>query len=64
MTENPEALVVGTGVSGLIKVLPEVEWGVETQGIELIVEATDKACHTYNHICHSQRVIAALYLTC
>ena len=64
MTENPEVLVVGTGDSGLMKVLPEVERGVETQGIKLIVEATDKACHTYNHICQSQRAVAALHITC
>ena len=64
MTENPEVLVVGTGAAGLMKVLPEVERGVETQGIKLIVEATDRACHTYNHICHSQKVVATLHITC
>ena len=64
MTENPEVLVVGTGASGLVEVLPEVEGGVETQGIKLIFEPTDKARHTYNHICHSQKVVAALHLTC
>ena len=64
MTENPEVLVVGTGAYDLVKVLPEVERGAETQGIKLIVEATDKACHTYNHICHSRSVVAALHLTC
>ena len=64
LTENPEVLIVGTGASGLVKVLPEVERGVETQGIKLIVEATDRACHTYNHVCHSQRAVAALHLTC
>jgi hypothetical protein len=61
---NPEVLVVGTGASGLMKVSPDVERDVETQGIKLIVEATDRACHTYNHICHSQRAIAALHITC
>mgnify|MGYP001054055640 CR=1 FL=1 len=64
MTENPEVLVVGTGASGLVRVLPEVERGAETQGIKLIVEATDKACHTYNQLCHSQSVVAALHITC
>ena len=54
MTESPEVLIVGTGASGLMKVLPEVERGVVTQGSKLIAEATDKACHIYNHICHSQ----------
>ncbi len=64
MTENPEVQVVGPGDSGLMKVLPEVERGIETQGIRLIVEATDKACHTYNQLCQSRRVVAALHLTC
>jgi len=64
MTENPEVLVVGTGTSGLMKVLPEVERGVETQGIKLIVEPTNEACNLYNQLCQSQRVIAALHITC
>jgi len=64
ITENPEVLVVGTGASGLMKVLPEVQQAVEARGIKLIVEPTDKACHTYNQLCQSQRVVAALHLTC
>ena len=56
--------MVGTGASGLMEVLPEVRQAVEAQGIELIVQATDKACHTYNQVCHSQKVVAALHLTC
>ena len=63
-TENPEVLVVGTGASGLMKVLPEVQQAVEAQGIKLVVETTDKACHTYNQLCHSQRAVAAFHLTC
>ncbi len=64
MTEKPEVLVVGTGASGLMRVLPEVQQAVQAQSIKLIVEASDRACHTYNHICHSQRAIAALHITC
>ena len=64
LTENPEVLVVGTGASGLMKVLPEVRQVVEAPGIELIVEATDKACHTYNQFCRSRRAVAALHITC
>jgi len=64
LTENPEVLVVGTGSPGLMKVLPEIQQTVEAQGIKLIVETSDKACHTYNQVCHSQRAVAALHLTC
>ncbi len=64
LTENLEVLIVGTGESGLMMVLPEMKQSAEVQGIRLIVETTDKACRTYNQLCHSQRVVAALHLTC
>ena len=64
IAENPEVLVVGTGKYGLMKVLPEVNRAVEAQDIKLIVENTDKACHTYNQFCHSQRTIAAFHISC
>ena len=64
ITENPEVLVVGTGAAGLMKVLPQVEEAAQTQGIKLIVETTDKACNTYNRFCRSQKLVAALHITC
>ena len=64
ITENPDVLVVGTGASGLMEVLPEAQAGVEARGIKLIVEITDKACKVYNQFCHSQTVVAALHITC
>ncbi len=64
ITENPEVLVVGTGASGLMKVLPEVKQVVQARGIKLIVEPTNKACNTYNQLSHSQRVVATLHITC
>jgi len=64
ITENPEVLVVGTGASGLMKVLPEVQQTVEAQDIKLITEPTNEACNIYNQLCQSQRVVAALHLTC
>ena len=57
-------LIVGTGASGLVKVLPEVKQSLDAQGIKLIAEPTSEACNTYNQLCHSQRVVAALHLTC
>ena len=64
MTENPEVLVVGTGELGMMRVLPETKQSTEAQGIKLIAQTTDKACNTYNQLCHSQKVVAALHLTC
>jgi hypothetical protein len=64
MEEKPEIIVVGTGESEMMKVLPETEHYIREQGIELITQATDKACQTYNQLCHSRKVVAALHLTC
>ena len=64
LKENPETLVIGSGTSGLMKVLPRVKEIALAQGIELIVETTDRACDTYNQLSRSQRLIAALHLTC
>jgi len=64
LAEVPEVLIVGTGAAGLVKVLPEVKQSLEALGIKLIAQPTDKACNTYNQLCQSQRVVAALHLTC
>jgi len=63
--EKPEVLVVGTGKSGLMRVLPKTEEYLEQQGIKLKVERTAQACQTFNRLCGSgEKVVAALHLTC
>ena len=64
LTENPEVLVVGTGASGLLKVLPDVGQRLEARGIKLIAEPTGESCNTYNHLSRHQKVVAALHITC
>ena len=64
LAQNPEVLIVGTGAYGLVKVLSEVEPTTEAQGIKLVTEPTKEACQTYNQLCRSQKVVAALHLTC
>ena len=64
VTENPEVLIVGTGASGLMKVLPEVQKELEARDIKLIMEPTNEACDIYNQLSRFQRVVAVLHLTC
>jgi len=64
IAEVPEVLIVGTGAAGLVKVLPEVKQSLEALGIKLIAQPTNEACQMYNQLCQSQRVVAALHLTC
>jgi hypothetical protein len=64
LNQKPDVIVVGTGNPGLMKVLPETEKLIKSQGIELIVQPTKEACQSYNQISSSQNVIALLHLTC
>jgi hypothetical protein len=62
--EKPDALVVGTGYSGLMAIPRETADYIRSKGIELIVENTAKATEIYNRLSKSKRVVAALHLTC
>jgi len=62
--ERPDLLIVGTGSYGLVKVTPEARQHLEANNIELIVEDTSAACQTYNRLCGTKKVAAALHLTC
>ncbi len=64
VAEKPEAVVIGTGMAGVAEVVPETKRLFQSQGITLIVEDTKRACETYNRLSSSQRVVAALHLTC
>lgn len=64
LKEKPDILVVGTGYAGLMKILPETREHLKSEGIQLIAENTRKACKTYNRLSKSDRIIAALHLTC
>lgn len=64
MKENPDILLVGTGATGLMMVLPEAEREVKARNIQLIVQPTSEACEIYNQFSPTQKVVAALHLTC
>jgi len=61
----PEVLIVGTGYSGCMQVLPETQKFLKRAGIELVTAPTELACQRFNALRSSKRrVIAALHLTC
>ena len=62
--EKPEVLIIGTGSPGRLRVPSELEDYLRSQGIDVIVEPTGEACQTFNRLCRSLRVAAALHLTC
>lgn len=62
---RPEVLVVGTGYSGRMQVLPQTESLLREHGIRLWALPTREACRTYNQLCsEGVRAMAVLHLTC
>jgi hypothetical protein len=61
---RPEALVIGQGKPGLMKVPPELVAELRRRGIEVFVAPTERAVREYNRLCGLKRTVAALHLTC
>ncbi len=59
---GPKTLVIGTGRSGLLKVKDETRERLESEGIEVIVESTGKACDVLNSL--GPNAAGAFHLTC
>lgn len=64
LADKPARLIIGTGVSGMCKVLPEVEDYCRTQGIDLLIAPTPEAVVEYNSLEDKGGTVAALHLTC
>jgi len=62
--EEPEALVIGTGFTGLMKVEEEVKKYAQEKGITLIIEKTKKATQRFNELSPTKKTIGAFHLTC
>jgi hypothetical protein len=62
--EHPDTLVVGTGYLGRMAIDQEVPEALEKQGITLLAHTTGKAWTEFNRLKGSQKVVAALHLTC
>ena len=62
---RPEVLVIGTGSSGLMKVLPEADALMRKRCSEVHVLRTPQAWKRFNELAETgRRVVAALHLTC
>jgi hypothetical protein len=56
-------LIVGTGVNGLLPVMPEVTEEADRRGVELDAVPTEEACHLIAGLDASE-VHAVLHVTC
>jgi hypothetical protein len=63
-SEAIEALVIGTGFFGLMKVPEDVQQQLKDRGLELHIEKTGNAVKLFNTISRQKRTAGAFHLTC
>ena len=64
LESNPEAIILGRGLFGRMKVSDDIHELITEQGIELVVLRTEGASKAYNELRERRRVVAALLLSC
>jgi hypothetical protein len=62
--EDLQALVVGTGFFGLMKVENDVLQAAAEKGIHLHIDKTAKAVELFNNLSAQKRTAGAFHLTC
>jgi len=62
---KPDFIVIGTGESGMMKVLPKTEEFVINNGIGLVVNKTPEAISFFNkNIKENKKILGLFHLTC
>lgn len=61
---QPEALVVGTGSLGVMKVPEETVHFLLSKGVEVHIEKSAEAVEVFNSLAGKKNVISAFHLTC
>jgi len=65
LEQQPEVIILGTGVYGVAQVSVEVEKEMEKLGVELIIEKTGEAVKVFNKEQGAgKKVIGLFHLTC
>ena len=65
LADKPDIIVVGTGISGMMRLASDVEAELGRQGIELVAERTQAAAETFNRLkSSSTKVAGCFHLTC
>jgi len=62
--EDIEALVVGTGFFGLMKVQEDVKQAAHLKGLSIHIEKTKKAAQIFNELVFQKKTAGAFHLTC
>ena len=61
---EPDVLIIGTGYAGVLLVPDQIRNYLTSKGIEVHVEKTKRAIELFNELRDTEKVVAALHITC
>lgn len=64
VSAEPDILIIGTGYAGVLCVPDQIRNYLTSKGIEVRVDKTKQAIELFNTIQGTEKVIAALHITC
>ncbi len=64
LSNNPKIILIGTGMSGALKLFPEFIENIKSKKIKLIQERSKKAVKLYGSLSKTQRINALIHTTC
>lgn len=67
--QKPDVIIIGTGESGIAKVMENAKSEIKSKGIELFIDITGKAIEIFNNLTESEKqgqkkIIGLFHLTC
>ncbi|MFH1978166.1 MAG: MTH938/NDUFAF3 family protein [Candidatus Aenigmatarchaeota archaeon] len=64
LQKKPEAVIIGTGIIGSLKILPEVEMSLEMKKISLFVDKSPNAADIFNgFMSQGKKAVALIHTT-
>ena len=65
MPRKPEAIVIGTGQNGVVRVLPEVMIMADERKVQIFRDTSPKAIQIFNGlVAEGKKAVAVLHVTC
>jgi len=61
---EPDILIIGTGYAGVLSIPDQIRNYLTSKGIDVRIDKTKQAIELFNSLQDTEKVIAALHITC
>ncbi len=65
LERNPDSVVIGTGISGILKITDDARELAETKGVKFFMDVSENACDIFNGLVkEGKKAAAVIHTTC